>query len=267
MRYATPTRNRIRWGRAVAAPVAAAGLAIQSCAAIGGGRAQPDLVGDEPSELNWSFADAARLQDEIADLKSENAKLKAELASLERAKKEAEAEANEIARRRAATAVSQAKATLSPAGEARAPSKTVIAAADIDRALADAPPPVEASPRLVKPSFSDEKAVFENEAASGEVRLTAALFGVHLASYKTLEKARAGWSELQRAFPDELGLLEPRIEQVMIPGRGEFLRLIGGGFSSQDKALSLCKLLRDKGKYCEVAGFRGERLSVVEASG
>ncbi len=271
MRYASPLCNRALRLQDVRAPVVGlVCLTLQACAVIGGDRAEPDILGDEPGEVNWSFANATRLQNEISALKSENDRLKEELATLRQATVEAraEAEAAELAAKQAATPVLEAKATSSPVGEPpRAPSKTVVAAADIDRALADARPPVESSPRLVKPAFSDEKAVFQNEATSGEVRLSNALFGVHLASYKTLEKARAGWSELQRTFPDELGLLEPRIEEVMIPDRGPFLRLIGGGFSSREKASSLCELLRGKGKYCEVAGFRGERLSVADASG
>ena len=90
------------------------------------------------------------------------------------------------------------------------------------------------------------------------------LYGVHLASYRHVEDARAGWRKLQRENPDELGLLEPRIEEITIKGRGQFVRLIGGGFSTRDKAEQLCSRLRAKRLYCAVMDFEGQRLSMAD---
>jgi hypothetical protein len=86
--------------------------------------------------------------------------------------------------------------------------------------------------------------------------------GVHLASYRHREQAQEGWRQLQRENPDELGLLEPRIIAVTIPEKGDFLRLIGGGFSSQEKAAALCTNLKQKGVFCTVSGFEGDRLAL-----
>jgi hypothetical protein len=143
--------------------------------------------------------------------------------------------------------------------------ESVVAAAEAGTALKNAPDkPVNPAPRLVQPSFSsEEEAVFENEAA-GVIRTASVLYGVHLASYRGIEEARAGWSKLQRENPDELGLLEPRIEEVDIEGRGKFLRLIGGGFSSREKAEALCKRLEAKSVYCVVSDFGGQKLSLAE---
>ncbi len=70
---------------------------------------------------------------------------------------------------------------------------------------------------------------------------------------------------LQRENPDELGLLEPRIEQITVPERGKFLRLIGGGFSSEEKAAALCASLKQKGLFCSVTGFNGDRLPLAKS--
>ena len=274
MRYALRSRNSLKAHNFRArAVMAVAALLLSACSTLGIAEKedeQPALTGDEPEEVNWSFADATKLQTEIAQLKAENARLKTEIKALERSKARAEQAALALAsdtQQETAEAASPSSSDGAAAPKPANPNATVVAAADADQALADAPPPVEQSPRLVQPSFSEEETVFENEAGSGEIKLSSVLFGVHLASYKTMDKARAGWRELQRKYPDELGLLEPRVEQVMIPERGVFLRLIGGGFSSQEKATSLCERLKNKGRYCAIAGFNGERLSLAEASG
>jgi hypothetical protein len=82
-----------------------------------------------------------------------------------------------------------------------------------------------------------------------------------------MEEARSGWRQLQRENPDELGLLEPRVEGVSVAGKGDFLRLVGGGFASRDKAESLCGQLKEKGLFCSVTSFEGERLSLAETKG
>lgn len=128
-------------------------------------------------------------------------------------------------------------------------------------ALANGDVPVASSPRLVQSTFASNDAVFENE-ADGEIPTESVLYGVHLASYRKLEEAREGWSKLQRQNPDELGLLEPRVETVTIPDKGVFVRLIGGGFSSEEKAAALCARLRPKDVYCAVSSFSGQRLSL-----
>ena len=121
---------------------------------------------------------------------------------------------------------------------------------------------VESTPRLVEPSFVAVDDVFENEASSANIETTSVLFGVHLSSYRDVDGAIIGWKDLQRDNPDQLGLLEPRIETVVIEGRGAYQRLIAGGFSSIDKASDLCRTLEKKNLYCSVMEFSGERLTI-----
>lgn len=123
--------------------------------------------------------------------------------------------------------------------------------------------PVAASPRLVQPTFTSNDAVFESE-ASEDIATSSILYGVHLASYRALEEARKGWRQLQRSNPDELGLLEPRTQFVTVPNKGNFHRLIGGGFSTRDKASALCESLKSRRIYCGVTDFGGEKLSLTQ---
>ena len=140
--------------------------------------------------------------------------------------------------------------------------EAVVAAPEAGRALAGSPAPVDSSPRLVQPSFASlEETVFENEAA-GDIQMSSVMYGAHLASYRHEAEARTGWRKLQRENPDELGLLEPRVEKVSLDDRGDFMRLIGGGFTTQDKAAALCVRLKARGVYCAVSGFTGQRLSL-----
>lgn len=237
-----------------------AAVALSACSTAGGEPA--DITGDSVDEINWSDVRTAELETEVVQLKAENAELEKQLASLRKANAEADGKAAAEAAAEAMDAASDA----APAPAAKA--ETVIAAAEADRALADAPAkPVRPSPRLVQPSFaSGQETVFENEAKSA-IKTSSVLYGVHLASYRTDENAKAGWRKLQRENPDELGLLEPRVEAVTIKDRGDFIRLIGGGFSSRDKAEALCVTLKAKGLYCAVASFGGERLSLAESLG
>lgn len=242
--------------------LAGAGLAaaaLSACSSFGGKDA--DILGDTPDEINWAYSQNAELQAEVDRLKAENDKLSKRLAELQAKSAPAAAEVP------APPALSDPAAqTPKPAAQATPlKAETVVASADVDRALAESPaPPVDPAPRLVQPSFvSDQEASFENEAAD-LIKTQSVLYGVHLASYRKVEDARTGWRKLQRENPDELGLLEPRIEEVTIEGRGKFMRLIGGGFSSREKARQLCERLKSRGVYCFVTDFGGSRLSLAE---
>lgn len=239
-------------------------LALQACAILG---KNDSAVAATPSPEQMRIAS---LETELAAAHARNIELEgklAEAAKRERAQELAAAPAPAVEaptlKEGIETAVASAEPTvLQQPAEIRP--ETVIADADADKALASAPAkPVEAAPRLVQPTFASQETVFENEASDG-IKTTSVLFGVHLASYRHAEEARAGWVKLQRDYPDELGLLEPRLEKVDIEGRGVFLRLIGGGFASEEKASALCATLKAHGAYCAVAGFEGERLSFVD---
>jgi hypothetical protein len=229
-------------------------LFLTACASLSG-KEELSLAA-ETAEHEEAIARADALELEVNRLKSENARLASMLLDLQR----------DVDR--------QKEAKLPPKPEIKVPNPQPQAKAVVDDAkspeLAKADVPIESSPRLVQPEFASTETVFENEAdeddenKNGEIKTASVLFGVHLASYRHEEEAREGWRKLQRENPDELGLLEPRIEKVNIQDKGEFLRLVGGGFSSEEKAQALCVKLKQSGLFCSVVGFEGKRLSLGE---
>ncbi len=253
---------------------ALAGLMMlaQGCAVFAK-KADPDVVASQASELQTIRAERSSLQSEVEKLKAENVALTTKVADLQ--KKAARLAALEppspAPEKPAEGALKEGPSTASAPAIAKSPSTApaapVVAAADVEVSLPDAPVPIDDSPRLVQPSFASTEQIFENEAASAEIKLSSVLWGVHLASYRTADEAGAGWNKLQRENPDELGLLEPRVEKVSIAGKGEYLRLVGGGFSSREKAKALCDKLAGKGVFCRIANFGGDRLSMLDAGG
>ncbi len=237
------------------------GLA-SACASSPGG--DKEAVAQNAAGAEAAAVQLASLEAEVARLKSQNARLANDLLALKR-------ERDELA----------VSASTEPALELadRLPPKPEIIASDpaprsnavVDDAasptLGRTDVPVETSPRLVQPTFASNETVFENEAEGGDLQTESVLFGVHLASYRQLEEARSGWRKLQRENPEELGLLEPRVEGVTVSGKGDFLRLIGGGFASREKAEALCGQLKERGLFCSVSGFEGERLPRADGNG
>jgi cell division protein FtsB len=244
-------------------------LAAQGCAALAG-KGDPDLLAAQTEELRAARAQNAELQAQVAKLTAANAALETKVAELAQKAKLGSVEtpaatsADNALKEGPSTAVAAAASDKSPS---TAPAQPVVAPPNEDGVLPDAPVPVDESPRLVQPSFASTEQIFENEAASAEIALTSVLWGVHLASYRRPDEASDGWKKLQRENPDELGLLEPRVERVSIEGKGEYLRLVGGGFSSREKAKALCDKLAAKGVFCRVTNFGGDRLSMLELSG
>ncbi|MGE0407766.1 MAG: SPOR domain-containing protein [Amphiplicatus sp.] len=245
--------------RARAAGMMLAMLMLPACATLRGDRGD---IASITEDAQWNAVRAAELEVELAEVTAQKEELARQVAELQDKLKTKNAAPAETV-----PAPAPAEKVSVPAPPAATPKKpeTVVAAADVNRALANSPkPPVDPAPRLVQPSFaSEDDTVFENEAGASEIPLTSVLFGVHLASYRAVNDARAGWSKLQRDNPDELGLLEPRIIKVTIADRGDFIRLIAGGFASEEKAGRLCRRLRAKGVFCAVTGFEGEKLSTA----
>jgi hypothetical protein len=210
----------------------------------------------------------ASLEAEVARLQSQNARLTNDLLAMRRERDRASAETVKPAEDAADNLPPKPEIIADNAGAADkdAPRPKAVVDDAASPALAKTDVPVETSPRLVQPTFASNETVFENE-AEGDIQTESVLFGVHLASYRHMEEARAGWRQLQRDNPEELGLLEPRVETVTIEGKGKFLRLIGGGFAARDKAEALCGQLKENGLFCSVASFEGERLSLAKNGG
>jgi len=231
---------------------------VSACASFPGGS-------DEPAPQVVEDAEAAKLQvasleAEVERLKSQNARLTNDLLAIKR-------ERDQLALQEAVPDELPPKPEYYADDEDHSPQPNAVVDDAASPALAKTDVPVETSPRLVQPTFASNETVFENEAEGDDIHTESVLFGVHLASYRHLEEARSGWRQLQRENPDELGLLEPRVEGVNVEGKGTFLRLIGGGFVSRDKAEALCGELKENGLFCSVTSFEGERLSLAETEG
>lgn len=227
-----------------------AALLLPGCATLGEGK-HARLAEERATLLEQSEARATQLETKLAEAQRDNIRLSKRIADLESSIKNAQTQA--------ANAAKNAEiASADSAVRAAAADQKAVAATGRPAAAS----PVQAAPRLVQPSFaSQEKTIFENEAKSGDIRLTSVLYGVHLASYRRNADAAAGWRTLQGQYPNELSLLEPRIAPVKVEGRGEFIRLIAGGFSSQQTAAALCETLSKRGRFCEVTSFDGDKLS------
>lgn len=221
------------------------------CATIGGKNAR--LAEERGAELSATQARAQALEVKLADLQKDNQRLTRRVAELESGLK--------VAQSAAARSAESASPAEPPALRASEQTEAVAAAPDPTRALSGGATPVQASPRLVQPTFaSQEQTIFENE-ASGGVAMSSVLFGAHLASYRREADAQAGWRVLQSAYPSELSLLEPRLARVTVEGR-EVLRLVAGGFATSQKAGALCDALKKRNnRYCVVTSFDGEKLT------
>jgi hypothetical protein len=239
----------------------AAFVLLSGCISLPGGD-EPPLPSATETEAQGALIQVASLEAEVAKLKTQNARLANEVLALQR--------------ERDRVAVSQAEEAAAPEValppkpeilvDDRSPQPNAVVDDAASPALARTDVPVQTAPRLVQPTFATEATVFENE-AEGDIKTESVLFGVHLASYRHMDEARAGWRQLQRENPEELGLLEPRVEEITVEGKGQFLRLIGGGFASRDKAEALCGQIKSKGLFCTVESFEGERLSLAETKG
>ena len=91
------------------------------------------------------------------------------------------------------------------------------------------------------------------------------LSAVHLASYRNLRNAEAGWRELQVAESEVLAGLEPRLAEADLGERGVFLRLKAGPLDSPDAAAALCARLEAAGHWCAPVDFNGRMLHSSES--
>lgn len=87
------------------------------------------------------------------------------------------------------------------------------------------------------------------------------LYGVHIASYRTLEHALQGWETMRTMLPGTLGTLEPRVEEADLGERGLYLRLKAGPFTTPQAAEAACRALTESAIYCQVMAFTGAPLA------
>ncbi|PHR63028.1 MAG: hypothetical protein COA47_01670 [Robiginitomaculum sp.] len=81
-------------------------------------------------------------------------------------------------------------------------------------------------------------------------------FALQVGSYRSAERAFAGWDELQRQA-SELHGLTPRIEQVNLGERGIFYRLKAGPLHSSGEVDAKCQALKARNIGCTRADFTG----------
>ncbi|WP_299440609.1 SHOCT domain-containing protein [uncultured Rhodospira sp.] len=74
---------------------------------------------------------------------------------------------------------------------------------------------------------------------------------VHLASYRTLQSAQAGWAALSARYAGLMRGMMPTFERVTIPDKGEFIRLKAGPVEIPGGTARLCDQLRGAGQFCE----------------
>lgn len=86
------------------------------------------------------------------------------------------------------------------------------------------------------------------------------LYGVHIASYRTMDHVVQGWETMRAMLPDMLGPLEARVEAADLGERGVYLRLKAGPFATRAEALSACAELSQSAIYCQAMAFAGDPL-------
>ena len=75
---------------------------------------------------------------------------------------------------------------------------------------------------------------------------------VHLATYKSIENAEAGWRQLIIRHRENLGTLKPRFVKIVLESRGTLYKLHAFPFETRNAASRLCGSLRERGTYCKI---------------
>lgn len=138
-----------------------------------------------------------------------------------------------------------------------------------DRAAATAPlvlAPSEPAPQAAPPaapSPSPQGGIPEAAAPAATVAAVPApaageglALKIHIASFRSRERAEKGWEILKAQNPDLLGNLKPDIKEIDLgPGTGVFYRLRGGSIATEAEAKALCAKFKARNLYCSVAYF------------
>lgn len=83
-------------------------------------------------------------------------------------------------------------------------------------------------------------------------------YGIHVASYNTLDSLPRGWHESVQRFPDfcQKGAV---IQKVVVKSKA-FYSMRVGPYVSRSEAKSICYALKKQKQYCRVTDFTGETL-------
>ncbi len=77
--------------------------------------------------------------------------------------------------------------------------------------------------------------------------------GVHLASYRSVKQAEAGWSQLKRAHSELLGDLKHTVKSIDLGSKGRYYRLLAGPFPDNSAAEDVCRKLKSRRQFCDPA--------------
>lgn len=113
-------------------------------------------------------------------------------------------------------------------------------------------PQVQAAP--TRPAVASEARTAPLESRSTPATGTHAL---HLASYRRMDDVERGWEIYQERHGDVLAGLQARGVAVSIPGKGEYIRLLIGPFSTPSDAKAMCAELLARDEYCNIVPFSG----------
>lgn len=123
-----------------------------------------------------------------------------------------------------------------PPGAQRPPAQ--VAAATQPAAAAPAAPVAAAAAALATPAAGNS-------------------FALHLASYRQIATAQAGWQELLKAMPTALSGLKPNTSVFENGAAGKYYRLEAGPIASRTDADNRCKTIKATGQFCTVVSFAG----------
>ena len=104
----------------------------------------------------------------------------------------------------------------------------------------------------------EEKVMQLEEMASRRVNLGPGNYAVHLASYRGIETATAGWHNYVERYADQFSGLEGLLEQYESPNGQIFFRLKAASFSSESSAQQFCNDMESLNEYCMVDDTNGD---------
>lgn len=134
--------------------------------------------------------------------------------------------------------------TPAPGSEDMQGDGAVLAAAQGGTILQSAP----SKPTPSKPAAPDQDAGKEKAGDKDKGDADAGTVAVHLASFRTEDRVRSGWTELQARHP-ALKALTMSVSQISLPGQGTFYRLLAGPVADRAAAERLCATL--DAQYCK----------------
>lgn len=89
-------------------------------------------------------------------------------------------------------------------------------------------------------------------------------FGVHLASFKTCEKASRGLKILQKKFSSTLNNDDFSIRRVDLGKKGIWYRIFSGRFKNENEALPLMHSLKKMNQYAMIVNFSNQDIKFIK---